>query len=149
MRHYTQKNPELHPIMNGYALSMWTALFALFLLWWVYQISLYWMKMKEWRTPYERVMQEELTEQPSWVSRLSNASNVARDSFIFLFAVAFLSSAVQANWIMSLLTWIYFGMSVAWQIGTLSTLNPNLHVVFLVLTAPFLVAIGSIALSRG
>ncbi len=55
------------PIMNAYAINMWIALFATFVLWWIFQVGLYYNKVREWRPVYERLVQEELTEQTSWV----------------------------------------------------------------------------------
>jgi hypothetical protein len=37
---------------------------------WVYQLGLYVAKIREWRPAYERIVQEELSEQPTWVCLL-------------------------------------------------------------------------------
>ncbi|KAJ3085491.1 hypothetical protein HK102_014119 [Quaeritorhiza haematococci] len=132
---------------NTEARNLWVAVFVLFVLWWIYQVALYGEKIRSRQPAVE--LRDEGEQHRLWAEKLAHASNVARDSVLLLLAGTVLATAVGATNVMVILGWIFLVLSVVWQISLIATVSPAVHILFLLISVPFIIGLMVVAYNHG
>ncbi|KAJ3293029.1 hypothetical protein HK104_004817 [Borealophlyctis nickersoniae] len=114
---------------------------------WGYQVALY--ATKSWFPPAPIRLGTEEEDGRTWETRLAQASKVARDSFLMLLAPTVLVTAVGGTNTLSVLAWVFFLLSVLWQLANVVTTSPVINFAGVLLTLPFVVAMFTIAYLKG